>query len=66
MNAPLNTEAKKPVDQTGWLVALGLKKSFGKRPVVENVSIAVRRGEAVGLLVHGMILDFGWENGGFI
>jgi len=51
MNAPLNTEARKqPVDQTGWLVALGLKKSFGKRPVVENVSIAVRRGEAVGLL----------------
>jgi lipopolysaccharide export system ATP-binding protein len=50
MNAPLNPEAKKPVDQTGWLVALGLKKSFGKRPVVGNVSIAVRRGEAVGLL----------------
>lgn len=50
MNAPLNTEARKPVDQTGWLVALGLKKAFGKRPVVENVSIAVRRGEAVGLL----------------
>ncbi len=50
MNAPLNTEARKPVDQTGWLVALGLKKSFGKRPVVGNVSIAVRRGEAVGLL----------------
>ncbi len=38
------------VDQTGWLVALGLKKSFGKRAVVENVSLAVRRGEAVGLL----------------
>jgi len=51
MNAPLNTETKRqPVDQTGWLVAIGLKKSFGKRPVVENVSIAVRRGEAVGLL----------------
>lgn len=38
------------VDQTGWLVAHGLKKSFGKRAVVENVSLAVRRGEAVGLL----------------
>jgi lipopolysaccharide export system ATP-binding protein len=51
MNAPLNSETtKQPVDQTGWLVALGLKKSFGKRPVVGNVSIAVRRGEAVGLL----------------
>ena len=38
------------VDQTGWLVALGLAKSFGKRSVVHDVSIAVRRGEAVGLL----------------
>ncbi|MDB5539716.1 MAG: transporter ATP-binding protein [Devosia sp.] len=38
------------VDQTGWLVAHGLNKSFGKRTVVENVSLAVRRGEAVGLL----------------
>jgi lipopolysaccharide export system ATP-binding protein len=51
MNAPLNSETRRqPVDQTGWLVALGLKKNFGKRPVVEDVSIAVRRGEAVGLL----------------
>ncbi|MGN6487864.1 MAG: LPS export ABC transporter ATP-binding protein [Devosia sp.] len=51
MNAPAHTEAQsQPVDQTGWLVALGLKKSFGKRPVVEDVSLAVRRGEAVGLL----------------
>jgi lipopolysaccharide export system ATP-binding protein len=51
MNAPANPAARKqPVDQTGWLVALGLRKSFGKRPVVENVSIALRRGEAVGLL----------------
>jgi lipopolysaccharide export system ATP-binding protein len=51
MNAPLTTETpRQPVDQTGWLVALGLKKSFGKRPVVGDVSIAVRRGEAVGLL----------------
>jgi lipopolysaccharide export system ATP-binding protein len=38
------------VDQTGWLVAHGLAKTFGKRPVVRNVSLAVRRGEAVGLL----------------
>jgi lipopolysaccharide export system ATP-binding protein len=51
MNAPVHTETRRqPVDQTGWLVALGLKKSFGKRPVVENVSVAIRRGEAVGLL----------------
>ena len=38
------------VDQTGWLVAHGLNRRFGKRTVVENVSLAVRRGEAVGLL----------------
>ena len=38
------------IDQTGWLVALGLAKSFGKTMVVHDVSIAVRRGEAVGLL----------------
>ena len=38
------------IDQTGWLVAHGLNKRFGKRTVVEDVSLAVRRGEAVGLL----------------
>jgi len=38
------------VDQTGWLVAHGLAKSFGRTTVVHDVSIAVRRGEAVGLL----------------
>ena len=38
------------VDHTGWLVAHGLAKSFGKRVVVRDVSLAVRRGEAVGLL----------------
>jgi len=38
------------VDQTGWLVAHGLAKSFGKLTVVRDVSLAVRRGEAVGLL----------------
>jgi lipopolysaccharide export system ATP-binding protein len=44
------TRQAAPVDQTGWLVAHGLRKSFGKRVVVEDVSLAVRRGEAVGLL----------------
>ncbi len=44
------SEAKNNVDQTGWLVAHALAKSFGKRSVVRNVSIAVRQGEAVGLL----------------
>ncbi|MBI4920898.1 MAG: LPS export ABC transporter ATP-binding protein [Devosia nanyangense] len=38
------------VDQTGWLVAHGLAKRFGTKTVVADVSIAVRRGEAVGLL----------------
>lgn len=32
------------------LVAIGLGKSFKKRPVVRDVSVNVRRGEAVGLL----------------
>ena len=34
----------------GGLVAAGVGKSFKKRPVVRNVSLSVRRGEAVGLL----------------
>jgi lipopolysaccharide export system ATP-binding protein len=38
------------IDQTGWLVAHGLAKSFRKLTVVRDVSLAVRRGEAVGLL----------------
>jgi lipopolysaccharide export system ATP-binding protein len=38
------------IDQTGWLVAHGLAKSFGRTQVVRDVSIAVHRGEAVGLL----------------
>ncbi|UJQ93296.1 LPS export ABC transporter ATP-binding protein [Mariluticola halotolerans] len=37
-------------DQDGWLVAHGLAKKFGKRVVVRDVSLAVKRGEAVGLL----------------
>jgi lipopolysaccharide export system ATP-binding protein len=39
-----------PIDQSGWLVAHGLAKSFGSKTVVADVSVAVRRGEAVGLL----------------
>ncbi len=38
-----------PADHTG-LVAHGLGKRFKKRPVVRNVSLSVKRGEAVGLL----------------
>ncbi len=33
-----------------WLVARGLKRAFKGRAVVEDVSLALRRGEAVGLL----------------
>ena len=51
MTAPQDSARDKPrIDQTGWLVAHGLARSFGKRIVVRDVSIAVRRGEAVGLL----------------
>ena len=42
--------AEQKIDQTGWLVAQGLGKTFGKTVVVRDVSLAVRRGEAVGLL----------------
>lgn len=46
----MSNETKPRVDQTGWLVANNLAKSFGKRVVVRDVSLAVKRGEAVGLL----------------
>jgi lipopolysaccharide export system ATP-binding protein len=38
------------IEGNGGLVATGLGKMFKKRPVVRNVSISVKRGEAVGLL----------------
>jgi lipopolysaccharide export system ATP-binding protein len=44
------SENFKVIHSQGGLVARGLGKQFKKRPVVRNVSIAVRRGEAVGLL----------------
>ncbi len=44
------TPGKQTLDHSGWLVAQGLGKTFGKRVVVRDVSLAVRRGEAVGLL----------------
>jgi lipopolysaccharide export system ATP-binding protein len=44
------SQAAARVDQTGWLVAHGLAKRYGSKPVVHDVSVAVRRGEAVGLL----------------
>src|SRR4051812_29431245 len=43
-----------PEDQShpgeDWLVARALRRAFKGRLVVEDVSVAVRRGEAVGLL----------------
>jgi lipopolysaccharide export system ATP-binding protein len=39
-----------PVVDHGGLVATGLGKHYKKRPVVRNVSLSVKRGEAVGLL----------------
>lgn len=35
---------------SGGLVASGIGKTYNKRPVVRNVSVQLRRGEAVGLL----------------
>jgi lipopolysaccharide export system ATP-binding protein len=46
----MSDEGESRIDQSGWLVAHGLAKSFGSKTVVADVSVAVRRGEAVGLL----------------
>jgi len=46
----MSEEGEDRLDQSGWLVAHGLAKSFGSKTVVADVSVAVRRGEAVGLL----------------
>jgi lipopolysaccharide export system ATP-binding protein len=53
MNAPERTPERdglRLVADNPGLVALNLGKQFKKRPVLRDVSIAVRRGEAVGLL----------------
>jgi lipopolysaccharide export system ATP-binding protein len=42
--------ASAAVTNHGGLVATGLGKRYKKRPVVRNVSLSVKRGEAVGLL----------------
>ena len=44
------SEALRVVEGSGILTAKGLGKRYKKRPVVRNVSISVKRGEAVGLL----------------
>ena len=48
VRAPLPRSRALPPDD--GLVAIGLRKSFGRRPVVRGVNLSVRRGEAVGLL----------------
>ncbi len=40
----------RPVSQVGVLAVTGLKKSYGSRQVVKDVSLFVRSGEVVGLL----------------
>ena len=42
--------ALRVIDGGSGLVALGVGKTYKKRPVVRNVSVSLRRGEAVGLL----------------
>jgi lipopolysaccharide export system ATP-binding protein len=46
----IRTEPLRVIEGEGGLIARGLGKQFKKRPVVRNVSLSVRRGEAVGLL----------------
>jgi len=48
--APAAHGLKAVVGEAGVLTVHGVKKSFGSRMVVKGVSLAVRRGEAVGLL----------------
>jgi lipopolysaccharide export system ATP-binding protein len=45
-----NAPELRVVNSGGGLVAKGVGKTYKKRPVVRNVSIELRRGEAVGLL----------------
>ncbi len=61
MNAPLRVvppgnaapgapEAPQPLPASIGLAATGVGKTYKKRPVVRNVSLSLKRGEAVGLL----------------
>jgi lipopolysaccharide export system ATP-binding protein len=47
---PESRENLRVVGGSAGLVATGVGKTYKKRPVVRNVSVQVRRGEAVGLL----------------
>ena len=52
MQAITQAERQRGIDPSldEGLHAVGLRKSFGHRPVVKGVNLSVRRGEAVGLL----------------
>jgi lipopolysaccharide export system ATP-binding protein len=43
-------QGRGPIAGEGWLVAHSLVKSYGGRTVVQGVSVAVGRGESVGIL----------------
>jgi lipopolysaccharide export system ATP-binding protein len=47
---PRGAQGRPPIAGEGWLVAHGLVKSYGGRRVVQGVSVAVKRGESVGIL----------------
>ena len=47
--APMGANADQQ-PQSGWLTANSICKTYGKRQVVKDASITVRRGESVGLL----------------
>jgi lipopolysaccharide export system ATP-binding protein len=47
---PRGAQGRPPIAGAGWLVAHGLVKSYGGRRVVQGVSVAVKRGESVGIL----------------
>src|SRR5262245_54210660 len=50
MSAEAESAGPRLVADNPGLVAVGIGKSFKKRPVVRGVSLNLRRGEAVGLL----------------
>src|SRR6185312_5322441 len=50
MSTPRQAAELRLLQGRGGLVARGVGKTYKKRPVVRNVSIRLRRGEAVGLL----------------
>lgn len=54
MNAPLDSsggyQGVETQPQTGWLTANKICKTYGKRQVVKQAGIRVKRGESVGLL----------------